>query len=549
MAKKSVRVFAGVLGAGLLLLAGLAAGPCVEQRSLENGLASFRVTVVEVQGVAGGEGTLADPYDVPEDDIDLQFVADAIDQHGARLLDYAGEATFRVTPGEIVAPASVTFVAGQASGTVSVRKVFGRTTLWIEDVRWVPGPPAQAGMDSVEQIVPEGTWAAGVSNFLYFKNPSLRQVQYQPQWVLKNDTSALPDRFVEFDCQRDALGPFTDGHGQLLVTGVFNEGFFVTDLADQGLGFNHLYSYSYSYPEDLDEGDRIDRLVGTTQDFSGCTQIGFPAWTRAMDANHDNRPFKVADIDAAVPPAPLTTEMCRDGSKLTDQHLCGYSKDSFAIEALESARVRLDNVHATDLYLDCDFNSDLELPLISTDNPEEYACRDACLKHDGLTPLTVKRVRAKPETLWAISTEGRCDSDTDCASGRCGGWTDADKLDHVCRVTCPWEADIADIRPNCMLLTVKPEFVCSELSTLEQFGQWGVALPADPLADPPEIHGPQISVISRETLVTYDPTAQENLGRSIAILQGNLRQVRAARPRWLVIVGHGPNDVPPEIRD
>jgi hypothetical protein len=211
--------------------------------------------------------------------------------------------------------------------------------------------------------------------------------------------------------------------------------------------------------------------------------------------------------------------------------------------------VRLDNVHATDLYLDCDFNSDLELPLISTDNPEEYACRDACLKHDGLTPLTVKRVRAKPETLWAISTEGRCDSDTDCASGRCGGWTDADKLDHVCRVTCPWEADIADIRPNCMLLTVKPEFVCSELSTLEQFGQWGVALPADPLADPPEIHGPQISVISRETLVTYDPTAQENLGRSIAILQGNLRQVRAARPRWLVIVGHGPNDVPPEIRD
>jgi len=548
MQKRTRRALWGTLGLGALALAGLAAGPCVEQRALENGLSSFRVTVLQVDGVTGGLGTRGSPYDVPEGDIELAFTADAIDQRGMRMTDFAGEVALKVTPGEIVAPATVTFAAGQAAGRVTVRKVFGRVALWLEDVQWVDGPPAQAGLDSVPQRAPVGTWAAGVSNLVHFKNPSLRQVQYQPEWVLKNDTSALPDRFVEFDCKAEQGAPFDDGHGQLVVTGIFNEGFFVTDLADQGLGFNHLYAYSYSYPEDLDEGDRLDRLVGTTQDFSGCTQIGFPAWTRAMDENHDSQPFRVRDLDALVPPAPITTELCRDGAKVADQHLCGYSKDSFAIETLESGRVRIAEVHATDLYLDCDFNSDLELPLISTTDPAEYACRDACLKHDGATVLRVKRVRARPETLWAVSTEGRCDSDADCQSGRCGGWGEADAFDHVCRVLCPWEADITDIRPNCMELTVKPEFVCSELTTLEQFGQWGVSLPPDPTADPPEVRGPQINVITRETLVTYDPTAQENLGRDIPFLQGNLRQVRAARPRWLVIVGHGPGDVPPDMQ-
>jgi hypothetical protein len=546
------RILSVVALSGGLFLAGLAAGPCVEQRALENGLASFRVTVTEVRGVSGGAGTPREPYPYPEQDIELVFEAIALDQFSEPIPTFQGEVSLKVTPGEIVGPGTVEFRSGRAAGSVSVRKVFGRVALWLEDVVWLDGEPARNGADEVPQVKPVGTWASGVSNALSFANPSVRQVQYHPTWLTDNYGSVLPERFVEFDPRLVAgLEPGAPErlHGQLLVTGIFNDGFFVTDLADQGLGFNHLYAYSYSYPEDLDEGDRLDKLVGTSQDFSGCTQIGFPAWRRATDARLDSAPLRVRDIDALAPPAPITTAMCRDGAKAGDRHLCSYSRTSLVLEAHESGRVRLEDLHASDLFIDCDFNSDLSLPLISTENPAEYACRDACMKHDGKTELTVKRIRAKPETLWAISTEGQCASDADCLSGRCGGFTTADAQDRVCRVLCPWEAGIANIRPNCVRITVPPRFICSELSTMESFGQWAVALPPDPAANPPELHGPQISLITRETLVTYDPSAQENLGRAIPYLQGNLRQVRAARPRWLVLVGHGPNDVPPDLQE
>jgi hypothetical protein len=79
---------------------------------------------------------------------------------------------------------------------------------------------------------------------------------------------------------------------------------------------------------------------------------------------------------------------------------------------------------------------------------------------------------------------------------------------------------------------------------MESFGQWAVVLLFDLVVNLFELHGFQISLITREMLVTYDPSAQENLGRAIPYLQ-----VRAARPRWLVLVGHGPNDVPPDLQE
>jgi hypothetical protein len=59
--------------------------------------------------------------------------------------------------------------------------------------------------------------------------------------------------------------------------------------------------------------------------------------------------------------------------------------------------------------------------------------------------------------------------------------------------------------------------------------------------------GPLINVLTRDIYPSLDPTAEEVLGRTLVAgeaLQGNLRQVRAARPRWIVLVGQLPNDVP-----
>lgn len=68
----------GVALAGLAF-AGLAFGPCVEQKSLENGLASFRVIVTGVSGVTSGLGTLQAPYALPNGEIEITLDAEALD--------------------------------------------------------------------------------------------------------------------------------------------------------------------------------------------------------------------------------------------------------------------------------------------------------------------------------------------------------------------------------------------------------------------------------------------------------------------------------------
>jgi hypothetical protein len=75
---------------------------------------------------------------------------------------------------------------------------------------------------------------------------------------------------------------------------------------------------------------------------------------------------------------------------------------------------------------------------------------------------------------------------------------------------------------------------------MHQFGQWVVALD--------DGAGPLINIMTRETLVEYNPAAEANLGAHIDYLQGNLRQVRAARPRWMLLVGQLPGDVPDNLK-
>jgi len=504
---------------GVLALSGMAFGPCAEKRSLENGLAGYRVTITGVGNVSGGTGRIDDPFDFPEDEVTLEFEAVAFDKLGGRMDGVQGEAyngqvAVKVTPGEMAFPGSkVSFVNGVAQDSVVVRKVFSRVALWLEDIHTVNSDKLTSQRGDIQLTRKEGTWATGVSNIIHFKDPSLRQMQTD-NWIEKNDLSSLAGSFVDLDCQKNApSGPWDDGHGQLVVTGIFNEGFFVTDLADSGLGYNHLYAYSYSYPQDLDLGDRLDRLAGTSQDFSGCTQISFPSWHRAMDDKLNPEPFRVTDLDTRIPPVLIDTIMCADGGG-SGLHLCGHSKKNWAMEALESARVRLENIRTPDVYLDCDFNGNQEITFSYPTPDEETYCRDACLEHDGNTEVVVKdfivSAAARPDVVLEEN------------------------------VVCPWESSIEGIEPNCTRVRVASGHICSELSTLHQFGQWSAALD--------DGAGPLINLLTRETLVEFDPTTEQHLGRTIEFLQGNLRQVRAARPRWIVLVGNLPGDAPDSIK-
>jgi hypothetical protein len=524
-----------------LLLAGLAFGPCVEKRELENAgsLAGFTVDITGVSGAGGGEGKSDNPYDYPLDEISISFSAQAYDRLGNPLPDFNGTVGVKVTPGELVYPETkVVFADGQAQGSIQVRKVFGRVAMWLEDVHRDLGEVARRRADSpatcastmecpqgavctdgscwyeIQLETKTGTWATGVSPLVHFDVPTLRQIQWDP-WITSNDVSSLDRHFVEIDCRAgDPLGPWEDGHGQLVVTGVFNEGFFVTDLADAGQGYNHLYVYTYSYPEDTEVGDRLDRLGGTTQDFSGCTQISFPNWLRSLDENLDPQPFRVTDLDGVMPPTTVTTAMCADGGG-ANQHLCGHSKQNWQLEALESSRARIENLRAPDVFVNCDLDGNLEVvPDWEDAGHPEAMCSVACLKHDGTEEFVVKEFAASQSAYADVVVQEN--------------------------VVCPWEVDIVGIQPNCTRVRIPPGHICSELSVMHQYGQWVVALD--------DGEGPLVNIMTRETLVEYDPTTETNLGAHIDYLQGNLRQVRAARPRWMILVGNQPGDVPDNMK-
>ncbi|MBW1808825.1 MAG: hypothetical protein JRJ87_11575 [Deltaproteobacteria bacterium] len=514
---------------GALILSGLAFGPCVEKVALKNSLAGFRVTITNVSTAGLGTGTLDDPYDLSSDPVRFTFDASAFDQHGNLMTDFNGDVAMRVTPGELIQPElRVTFISGTVSNTqVQVKKVFGRTALWLEDIQTKNGDRVEGGSQTLQLTFKDGSYATGFSNLIFFKNPTFEQVQWD-QDIQDNeniDTSALPDYFVEFDCRKgEASGLPEDDHGQLVVTGIFNEGFYVTDVAAETDSFNHMYAYNYSYPEDLEIGDRLDRLVGTSQDFSGGTQISFPAWHRAVDNNRDPLPFRVTDLDALIPPQILNAAICAEGGG-SNQHLCGHSKKNWLMEAMESARVKLENVTAPDVFVNCDFNGDLNVvpDWLDASDPEAI-CSVACLKHDGSVTFAVKELIASQAAYNDIVVQSN--------------------------VICPWEAAIPNIEPHCQLVRIGPvddrSHICSELTTMRQFGQWIVAL--DDGSGAPFGDGPVMNILTQESLVDYDPTATENLGVVIPFVQGNLRHVRAARPRWVLLVGKLPGDAPPQMK-
>ncbi len=545
-------LFAGIPLAFLLLVS-LAAGPCVEVRDLNNGLSSFRVTITDISGPSSGEGTAVNPYAYYTGDITLTFNAEAIDKRGQVMQDFNANVALRVTPGELSFPGSrVTLANGQVQGaTVQVRKVFGRVNLWLEDIAWVQGENDHVGIYIFDNPEPddyydlhhaEGSWAAGTSNTIHFEIPTLAQLQFDP-WIEQNDESSLAGNFVELMTRATETDQgCTDKPGDLVVTGIFNSGFYVTDLGDQS-PYRHLYVYNYSYPDDLLVGDRLDRLAGSAADFSGCTQISFPAWTRAMDCSKNAETYRIEDLDAMVPPSLITTAMCLEESGVSDEHMCAHSKKNWTMEDLEGSRVRLENFRMPDVFIECDYNGDLQIPFTDVEGTlaKEVACRDNCLKRDGAVAITTKTAVATPAVLQAIS-ENTCSVDTDCpatTSGlqKCGNW-EGEEQDYtgICRTVCPWEETIEGIRPNCVDVRVGPELVCAELSTMRQYGQFVVSLD--------DGAGPLINIVTKESLVEFIPDAQQNLGVTIPFAQGNLQQVRAARPRWIVYIGKLPGDSP-----
>ncbi|MHA1599741.1 MAG: hypothetical protein ACTSW2_02860, partial [Alphaproteobacteria bacterium] len=77
--------------AGAALWSMLAFGPCRKTESLPNRLAGFKVTVTEIVGASGGNGTFADPFVYPDGEVSLTVDVQAYDNHGLWLDHLEGE--------------------------------------------------------------------------------------------------------------------------------------------------------------------------------------------------------------------------------------------------------------------------------------------------------------------------------------------------------------------------------------------------------------------------------------------------------------------------
>jgi len=238
----------------ILILAVVAAAACQREIAVDDpGPLSFDVRIVD-----GGTGTEGEPLPFSHTPFTLTLDVDAIDRDGTAATWFAGQLHLRVEPRGKLAeeqPEWFEMAGGAARGVpVSLYDVHNVTNIWVESV----------GTDEAP-----GNYATGLSQEIWAANPTIRNVQeVTPDPSLHTwETSALKGDFVLIDLTgRTAV-----------VTGVTNDGCYVTDTTEPGIAYSSIYVYNFSRPE-VEVGDLVVSLAGTVDEFFGFTELSFPSW-------------------------------------------------------------------------------------------------------------------------------------------------------------------------------------------------------------------------------------------------------------------------------
>lgn len=211
-------------------------------------LLTFSVEVVD-----GELGTAASP--IPYNAQVLEFTLDikALRANGEVDTAYNGDVHLTVGPrGHLTKdqPEWVKLQKGVAEAvTVKIEKAHGEVAIWVEDIGDDDDP---------------GTYATGLTPSIHVGNPTVRQVQETDKFR----TSALDGDFIRFNLEgRTAV-----------VTGVMNDGFYMSDLSEPEAVYNSIFVFTHSRPQGVETGSRIATLSGTAEDFFGFTEVSFPSW-------------------------------------------------------------------------------------------------------------------------------------------------------------------------------------------------------------------------------------------------------------------------------
>ena len=285
-------------------------------------------TSIVVKITDGQLGTAATPMDISATGLHLTMDLEVKSGGVAGTLAEPGFIVLSSRPGKVTlddatAGGLVAVKGGVAKGVgLTLDGAFGETRVWASFFREAPADVDADGL------------TFGVSDAIWFKNPSISQAQGS------SVCSPMDGEYVVID------------NGDVVVTSVTTVGMLVTDVSGldekrHAQPGSSLYVYSFNRPmsipicaqdeQDTTGGcdflnpvpvqicDRLKRLAGGINEFNGYTEMGFPTWTLVpWDPKKDG--------PCAVPePTEVTCEQLGNA-------------DHKAMFALEGSLVRVRNV-------------------------------------------------------------------------------------------------------------------------------------------------------------------------------------------------------------
>ncbi|MBK9266766.1 MAG: hypothetical protein IPM54_44150 [Polyangiaceae bacterium] len=373
---------------GLLFL--LSCAGCTETPPPLPGLSTFHVRVTAVNGMAPPSADSPLPANKGDIEETWDFEIEARSPYGEPV-SMDGVVRLTVEPGVVInvtgdgaTGRNIPLVGGKAKGTATLTAMYGNARLWVEDIGYVPVAlakipacadgkdddgdelidfPADPGCafadDDNEEV---GTFAAGISNPIYYSLPRLSDIQ--------GNGSSTPYPY-------EAVQVETRGALPVVVTRVSSDGFYVTDLTGQATGYNHMFAFNFSTPAGMRVCDKVTYLSGTVVEFFGFTEISFPS-------------FKLERLEKPEDCMLMPTPTLLDGALINDAK--EMEKHESSLVRIEGFRIgrhfgpkTVVNLKPDEDHSNCDLNGDGQ---VDFENPMEGQCSDNCASDVECTEWT-----------------------------------------------------------------------------------------------------------------------------------------------------------------
>jgi hypothetical protein len=218
-------------------------------------------TFIYVSLVTTDVGEVDTPLPFSSDPAAFDVRVEVLDANGDAW-DYDGDLHVIVRPGKVSGSPVINVTDGVWEGSVDIYNGFGPTRIWFSD---------KGDLDSLSER--PASFATGVTDPIYFDQPTIGEMN-------RGDpaTNQLNKEFAEIRADdRDVR-----------VAAVGTNGFWVLDMDDDLGEHNGLFVYTFSRPDlDVVVGRRISLLSGNNQEYLQTTQLSFPTYVVADDAEID----------------------------------------------------------------------------------------------------------------------------------------------------------------------------------------------------------------------------------------------------------------------